>query len=84
MQPINGIVFALDGILIGAGDMTFLAWAMGLAAAIFIPLAVAVPAIGLGLGWLWGTIWVLMVVRAAGVLWRFRSNRWVVLGTENA
>lgn len=80
MQPINGIVFALDGILIGAGDMAFLAWAMSTAAAIFIPLAILVPVLGLGLGWLWGTIWVLMIVRAAGVLWRFNSGRWVVLG----
>ena len=81
MQPINGVVFALDGILIGAGDLNFLAWAMATAAAVFIPLAILVPALGLGLGWLWGAIWVLMVVRAAGVLWRFRSNNWVVLGT---
>lgn len=80
MQPINGVVFALDGILIGAGDLKFLAWAMATAAAVFIPLAILVPALGLGLGWLWGAIWVLMVVRAVGVLWRFRSNNWVVLG----
>ena len=80
MQPINGIVFALDGILIGAGDLTFLAWAMATAAIVYIPLAILVPALGLGLGWLWGSIWVLMVVRAVGVLWRFRSNNWVVLG----
>ncbi len=80
MQPINGIVFALDGILIGAGDMRFLAWAMAGAAAVFIPLALAVPALSLGLGWLWGAIWVLMVTRGLALLWRFQSNRWVVTG----
>lgn len=80
MQPVNGIVFALDGILIGAGDMSFLAWAMAGAAAVFIPLALAVPALGLGLGWLWGSIWVLMVVRGAALLARFRSNRWAITG----
>lgn len=80
MQPVNGIVFALDGILIGAGDMRFLAWAMAGAAIVFIPLALAVPALGLGLGWLWGTIWVLMVVRGAALLVRFRSNKWAVTG----
>ncbi len=80
MQPINGVVFALDGILIGAGDTTFLAWAMAISAAAFIPLAILVPTLGLGLGWLWGTIWVLMATRAIGVLWRFRSDRWIVLG----
>jgi Na+-driven multidrug efflux pump len=82
MQPINGIVFALDGILIGAGDMAFLAWAMAGAAVIFIPLALSVPAMGLGLGWLWGSIWVLMVVRGVALLVRFRSNRWAITGVE--
>ena len=28
MQPLNGAVFALDGILIGAGDGRFLMWSM--------------------------------------------------------
>jgi len=82
MQPLNGLVFALDGVLIGAGDMTFLAWAMASAAVIFVPLALLVPALGLGLGWLWGAIWVLMVVRGLGLIWRFRSDRWLVLGAN--
>lgn len=80
MQPLNGLVFALDGVLIGAGDVRFLAWAMAAAAALFIPLALAVPALGLGLGWLWGSMWVLMIVRGAVLLHRFRSRRWVVTG----
>ena len=80
LQPINGAVFALDGILIGAGDQTFLAWAMAGAAVIFIPLALAVPANDLGLGWLWATLWVLMAGRAVALFWRFRSERWLVLG----
>ena len=80
MQPVNGVVFALDGILIGAGDMRFLAWAMIGAAALFVPLALAVPALDAGIGWLWGAIWVLMVARAIGLLWRFRSDAWLVTG----
>jgi putative MATE family efflux protein len=82
MQPINGVVFALDGILIGAGDMAFLAWAMAGAAVVFVPLALLVPALGLGLGWLWASIWVLMVVRGIALLVRFRSDRWLVLGAD--
>ena len=82
MQPINGVVFALDGILIGAGDQTFLAWAMAGAAILFIPLAIAVPALGLGLGWLWGSIWVLMGVRALSLIWRFRTDDWLRLGAS--
>ena len=35
MQPIAGAVFALDGILIGAGDTRYLAWAMAAAFAVF-------------------------------------------------
>ena len=80
MQPMNGAVFAIDGILIGAGDQTFLARAMAGAAAVFIPLALAVPALDLGLGWLWGSIWVLMAGRAVALLWRLRSESWLVLG----
>ena len=57
-----------------------LAWAMFGAAAMFIPLALAVPAAGLGLGWLWGAIWVLMIVRGISMYARFRSDAWVVTG----
>lgn len=81
MQPINGVVFALDGILIGAGDLRFLAWAMIGAAAVFIPLALAVPAFDAGIGWLWGAVWALMVTRAISLLWRFRTDAWLVTGT---
>jgi len=82
MQPLNGVVFALDGILIGAGDMNFLARAMAVAALVFIPLALWVPAAGLGLGWLWATIWVLMIVRGGPLLWRLKSERWAVTGAQ--
>ncbi len=82
MQPINGVVFALDGILIGAGDMRFLAIAMVGAAAVFIPSALAVPALDLGIGWLWGAIWLLMVVRAISLLVRFTGDRWIVTGAR--
>ena len=43
MQPANGAVFALDGILIGAGDTRFLMWGM-LAASlgVFVPVALGV------------------------------------------
>src|SRR5690606_3133585 len=41
LQPVNGVVFVLDGILIGAGDMTFLAWAMVGVLVLFLPAALA-------------------------------------------
>ncbi|MGI9622595.1 MAG: MATE family efflux transporter [Acidimicrobiales bacterium] len=82
LAPLAGIVFTLDGILIGAGDMRFLAWAMAGAAALFVPLALAVPALGLGLGWLWACYWVLMTARAIPLLARFVNERWLVTGAS--
>lgn len=84
MAPLNGVVFALDGILIGAGDMRFLAWAMLGAGLVFVPLAIAVGIVGAGIGWLWGAIWALMAVRLVSLLWRFRGERWLVTGFEVA
>ena len=80
MQPLNGVAFVLDGILIGAGDMRFLAWAMVGAAAVFIPPAVAVAALDAGIGWLWASLALLMTSRAVVLGARFAGDRWVVLG----
>jgi putative MATE family efflux protein len=84
MQPVNGVTFVLDGILIGAGDLRFLAVAMVGAAAAFVPLALAVPALGLGIGWLWGALVVLMVARATTLLARFATPAWSVPGAVRA
>jgi putative MATE family efflux protein len=80
MQPVGGLVFALDGILIGAGDLGFLARAMAVAAAVFGLWAGVVLAVGAGIGWLWAGLMVLMVVRAATMVPRYRGDRWVVTG----
>ena len=80
LQPVNGVVFALDGVLIGAGDMRFLAVAMTGAAAVFIPLALWVVAADAGIGWLWGAMWALMAARLVALLWRFAGSRWLVPG----
>ena len=82
MQPISGIVFALDGILIGAGDLRFLAWAMGVAAAAFVPVALAVLGLDLGIGWLWGAFWLLQTVRMATLYARWRGDAWMVTGAH--
>ena len=48
MQPANGAVFALDGILIGAGDTRFLMWGMlGRSLGVFVPIALAVARVRL-------------------------------------
>ena len=80
MQPLNGVVFALDGVLIGAGDLRFLATAMVVAFAAFVAMAGVVANNGLGLGWLWAAIIGLMVVRAIPLWARFRHEGWIVTG----
>jgi Na+-driven multidrug efflux pump len=82
LQPVAGVTFVLDGLLIGAGDQRFLAWAMVGATAVFAVAAGGVAAAGLGIGWLWAAIGVFMVARAGALLWRFVSNRWLVLGAR--
>jgi MATE family, multidrug efflux pump len=39
-----------------ACDMRFLAWAMILAAAVFIPAALLILALDAGIGWLWAAL----------------------------
>jgi Na+-driven multidrug efflux pump len=80
LQPLNGLVFVLDGLLIGAGDMRFLAWAMVGAAVVFLPAAGAVLVLGLGIGWLWASIALLMAARGAALAWRWRGDAWAVTG----
>jgi MATE family, multidrug efflux pump len=80
LQPVNAVAFVLDGVLIGAGDMRFLAWAMAAAAAVFIPAAVTVAVVDAGIGWLWASLGLLMVTRAGVLLARFAGDRWLVLG----
>ncbi|GAA2297076.1 MATE family efflux transporter [Streptomyces hawaiiensis] len=79
-QPISGIVFVLDGVLMGAGDGPYLAWAMLLTLVVFTPAALLVPVLGGGLTALWATMTLMMTVRML-ILWlRTRSGRWIVTG----
>lgn len=79
-QPIGGLVFVLDGVLMGAGDGGFLAWGMLGALLLFVPAALAVPALGLGLAGLWWAMNLFMVARAAVLSGRIRTGRWMVTG----
>lgn len=81
-QPIAGVVFALDGVLIGAGDGRYLAWAGLVNLAAFAPLAVAVVWRDGGLVWLWWAFVVFMIVRMLTLLARERGDRWLVLGPD--
>ncbi|MBB6077106.1 MATE family efflux transporter [Streptomyces paradoxus] len=79
-QPISGIVFVLDGVLMGAGDGPYLAWAMLITLAVFTPAALLVPVLGGGLTALWATMTLMMTVRMLTLWLRTRSGRWMVTG----
>ncbi|MET8284940.1 MATE family efflux transporter [Streptomyces sp. NPDC005132] len=79
-QPISGIVFVLDGVLMGAGDGPYLAWAMLLILAVFAPVALLVPAFGGGLTALWGAMTLMMALRMLTLWLRSRSGLWIVTG----
>ncbi|MFF3502136.1 MATE family efflux transporter [Streptomyces sp. NPDC003247] len=79
-QPICGIVFVLDGVLMGAGDGPYLAWAMVLTLAVFAPVALLIPVLGGGLTALWAAMTLMMAVRMLTLWLRARSGRWVVVG----
>jgi putative MATE family efflux protein len=85
MQPANGAVFALDGILIGAGDTRFLMWAM-LAASllVFLPIALLSLALDWGLVGVWVGLVALIATRLATCWWRFAGRRWAVTGARRA
>ncbi|AUY50776.1 MATE family efflux transporter [Streptomyces sp. CB01881] len=83
-QPVAGLVFVLDGVLMGAGDGTYLAWAMLATLAVFAPVAFAVPASGTGLAGLWWAMNLFMLVRGGFLAWRARGGEWLVTGAVRA
>ncbi len=82
LQPANAVVFVLDGVLIGAGDLRFLAWAMTAAAVAFLAAAGVVAIAGAGIDWLWGALGVLMTARLLALGARYRSGGWAVTGPD--
>jgi putative MATE family efflux protein len=81
MQPAGAVVFALDGILIGAGDARYLAGAMVFAGLfVFVPISLAALHFDWGLAGVWWGLNALMIARLATLGFRFASGRWVVLG----
>jgi putative MATE family efflux protein len=84
-QPVAGVVFVLDGVLMGAGDGPYLAWAMLLTLAVFTPAALLVPVLDGGVVALWWTIAGLMMgTRLLTLAARARSGRWAVTGAVRA
>jgi MATE family, multidrug efflux pump len=80
MQPLNGAVFALDGILIGAGDGPFLAGSMVAAFLTCVAVLLATLAGDWGIRGVWAALVILILVRLGAMLARFRRGRWLVTG----
>jgi putative MATE family efflux protein len=79
-QPLAGIVYVLDGVLMGAGDGPYLAGAMLITLAVFAPVALFIPALGGGLTALWWAMGLMMAVRLLTLWLRTRSGQWLVTG----
>jgi putative MATE family efflux protein len=84
LMPLNGAVFALDGILIGAGDTRFLMWGMLAASTVYIPIALLALDQGWGIVGVWSGLAALIVVRLATCGGRFLSERWALTGATRA
>jgi putative MATE family efflux protein len=84
LLPVAGVVFALDGVLIGAGDLRFMRNMTVISIASGLPFTWLTLVFGWGLTGIWGGIAVFMLVRLAMILWRLRSGEWAVTGAERA
>ncbi|MEU5525869.1 MATE family efflux transporter [Micromonospora chersina] len=81
LQPIGGVVFALDGVLIGAGDVRYLR-NLTIVAALggFLPAIWLAYGLDLGLGGIWAGLTLFVVLRLVALLLRLRSGGWAVVG----
>ena len=80
--PIAGVVFALDGVLLGAGDAAFMRSATLISALVgFLPMIWLSLVFGWGLLGIWAGLSTFMVLRLGFVGWRALSGRWLVSGT---
>jgi putative MATE family efflux protein len=78
MWPVAAVVFALDGILIGASDTRYLALAMVVAFVVFAPLVLSADTVA----FVWLALDVLMLVRLATLGGRFATRRWALVGAH--
>jgi putative MATE family efflux protein len=79
-QPAAGVVFVLDGVLIGAGDQDYLALAGLVAAAVFAVAAALVHVWHGGLVALWLAYSVWLAARFVTLTLRARGSAWLVTG----
>ena len=81
LQPLNGVVFVLDGLLIGARDTRYLMWAMLIGGlGIFVPISWLSLRYGWGLTGILTGIGALMFWRLATNFYRFVNESWMKQG----
>ncbi|GAA1842203.1 MATE family efflux transporter [Actinomadura bangladeshensis] len=80
LQPLAGVVFVLDGILIGAGDGAYLAVTTLVATVVFLPAAIGLYRADAGLIGLWSAIGLWMLTRGITLGLRACGDRWLVTG----
>ena len=80
IQPVSGVVFVLDGVLIGAGDGVYLAVAGVITLLVYTPVVLLVWWLDAGFTWLWVAYGCFLVARLATLWWRQRGDAWLVLG----
>ncbi len=88
---LSGLVFVVDGVLIGAGDGRWLAGAMAATLGLYLPVVLAVHwATPVVLSWgdgpamvvLWGAFIAFMIIRWGFLRHRVRGDAWLVLGAQ--
>ncbi|NNL68930.1 MAG: MATE family efflux transporter [Acidimicrobiia bacterium] len=73
IQPLAALVYVWDGIVMGAADFSFVAWAMVVSMIAAVATLLLVVPLGWGLPGVWWSIGVLTVVRAVTLgWWHFR------------
>ena len=80
MQPLAGLVFALDGVLIGSGDVGYLrTLTIGSALLGFLPLSLLALPLGWGLAGVWTGLTAFIVLRLVGTVVRVAGERWLTV-----
>jgi putative MATE family efflux protein len=81
LQPVAGVVFAVDGVLLGAGDAAYLRTVTLLAAIVgFLPLVWLSLAYHWGLTGIWAGLAAFMLLRLAAACGRLATGKWLVIG----
>jgi putative MATE family efflux protein len=81
MQPAAGVLFALDGVLIGAGDVGFMRTVTLVSAlGVFVPLNFAALRFGWGIAGVWAGLTAFIAARFVAGVVRAAGSKWAVTG----